>query len=100
MGENLWLLGAEVGFEYLGVGLGTAAFIAYIAKTTSKAFAATQFALFTALTAVPRTTISASSGYIVELMGWEHFFYLCTALAIPGMVLLLKIAPWDSDSKV
>ena len=93
VGENLWLLGAVVGFEYLGVGLGTAAFIAYIAKTTSKAFAATQFALFTALTAVPRTTISASSGYIVELMGWEHFFYLCTALAIPGMVLLLKIAP-------
>ena len=100
VGENLWLLGAVVGFEYLGVGLGTAAFIAYIAKTTSKAFAATQFALFTALTAVPRTTISASSGYIVELMGWEHFFYLCTALAVPGMILLLKIAPWDNDSKI
>jgi len=33
-------------------------------------------------------------------MGWEHFFYLCTALAVPGMVLLLKIAPWDSDSKI
>jgi PAT family beta-lactamase induction signal transducer AmpG len=33
-------------------------------------------------------------------MGWENFFYLCTALAIPGMLLLLKVAPWNGDQSV
>ena len=96
VGEGLWLLGLVIGFEYLGVGLGTAAFVAFIARTTQPAFAATQFALFTALAAVPRTVASSTTGIIVEGIGWENFFYLCTALAIPGMLLLLKVAPWNS----
>lgn len=97
VGENLWLLGAANGFEYLGVGLGTAAFIAFIARTTNPAFAATQFALFTALTSVPRTLANAVTGVIVESVGWTNFFLLCTALAIPGMLLLFKVAPWGQD---
>jgi PAT family beta-lactamase induction signal transducer AmpG len=86
VGEGLWLLGLVISFEYLGVGLGTAAFVAFMARSTHPAFAATQLALFTALTAVPRTVVSSFSGIIVESLGWEHFFYLCTALAIPGML--------------
>lgn len=97
IGEGLWLLGLVIGFEYLGVGLGTAAFVAFIARTTNSAFAATQLALFTALTAIPRTIASASTGIIVDTIGWESFFYLCTLMAVPGMLLLLKVAPWHSD---
>jgi PAT family beta-lactamase induction signal transducer AmpG len=96
IGEGLWLLGLVIGFEYLGVGLGTAAFVAFIARTTNPAFAATQLALFTALTAIPRTVASAATGIIVDTMGWESFFYLCTLMAIPGMLLLVKVAPWHS----
>jgi MFS transporter, PAT family, beta-lactamase induction signal transducer AmpG len=94
IGEGLWLLALVIGFEYLGVGLGAAAFIAFIARTTSRAHAATQFALLTALTAVPRTITNASTGFIVERIGWELFFYACALAAIPGMLLLVKVAPW------
>ena len=97
VGPNLWLLGLAVAFEYLGVGLGTAALTAFIARTTNPAFAATQFALFTALAAVPRTIASATTGFIVESIGWTDFFLLCTVLAIPGMLLLFKVAPWHAD---
>ena len=100
VGDGVWLLALAISFEYLGVGLGTAAFVAFIARSTHPAFAATQFALFTALTAVPRTVASSATGIIVEGMGWENFFYLCTALAIPGMLLLLKVAPWNGDQSV
>tara|TARA_B110000967_G_scaffold199586_1_gene234166 strand:- start:5340 stop:6605 length:1266 start_codon:yes stop_codon:yes gene_type:complete len=99
VGEGLWLLGLVISFEYLGVGLGTAAFVAFMARSTHPAFAATQLALFTALTAVPRTVASSFTGIIVEGVGWENFFYLCTALAIPGMLLLFKVAPWNSQEK-
>jgi len=97
VGANPWVLGGVVAFEYLGVGLGTAAFTAFIARTTNPVFAATQFALFTALTAVPRTLANAVTGIIVERVGWTSFFLLCTVLAIPGMLLLMKVAPWRSD---
>ncbi len=97
MGADPWMLGAVVAFEYLGVGLGTAAFTAFIARATNPVFAATQFALFTALTAVPRTLANAVTGVIVEQVGWTNFFLLCTALAIPGMLLLFKVAPWGAD---
>lgn len=99
MGEELWLLALVIGFEYLGVGLGTAAFLAFIARTTSRVHTATQLALLTALTAVPRTIANASTGYAVELIGWENFFYVCALTAIPGMLLLFKVAPWNGDPK-
>lgn len=94
VGHSLWLLAAVISFEYLGVGMGTAAFTAFIARETSRAYAATQFALFTALAALPRTFANASTGLIVEQIGWTPFFLLCAVLALPGMLLLYWVAPW------
>lgn len=98
IGPDKLVLAVVISFEYLGVGLGTAAFTAFIARTTSITFAATQFALFTALAALPRTFVNALTGYIVDAVGWNMFFYLCALLAIPGMVLLLKVAPWSEPT--
>ena len=90
-----------ISLEAFGVGVGTAAFVAYIARTTHPAYTATQFALFTSLAAVPRTFVNASAGWLVEQLGWVSFFGLCVALAIPGMLLLLKVAPWhQSDNEL
>ena len=100
VGPALWLLAVVIAFEYFGVGLGTAAFTAFIARESSKAFAATQFALFTALAALPRSLANAVTGFIVEETGWVIFFCLCTLLAIPGMVTLLWVAPWQSDREL
>jgi PAT family beta-lactamase induction signal transducer AmpG len=95
--HNIPLLGLVIGVEAFGVGLGTAAFVAYIAHTTHPLYTATQFALFTSLAAVPRTFANAATGYMVENLGWFNFFILCFLLAIPGMLLLIKIAPWNSS---
>lgn len=94
---KLWLLASVIAFEYLGVGMGTAAFTAFIARETSRTYAATQFALFTALAAVPRTLVNGTTGIIVEQIGWVDFFLLCTCLALPGMLLLAWVAPWVSQ---
>ena len=96
VGHSLPWLAMVIGLEALGVGLGTAAFVAYIAQTTNPLYTATQFALFTSLAAVPRTFANAATGYLVDYFGWVQFFVLCFALAIPGMLLLLKVAPWKA----
>ncbi len=98
-GPDKTLLALVISFEYLGVGLGTAGFTAYIARETSIQFAATQFALLTAITALPRTFANALTGVIVDQVGWQQFFLLCTVLAIPGMLLLFKVAPWNGAEK-
>lgn len=92
------LLAFVIAFEALGVGLGTAAFTAYIARTTDPRYTATQYALFTSLAAVPRTVINATTGWIVERTGWLDFYLLCTVLALPGMLLLLRVAPWRDET--
>lgn len=95
---NHTLLALVVGGESLGAGLGTACFVAYMCRETSHKFVATQLAIFTALSAIPRTVCNASTGYIVEWLGWENFFIFCFALAIPGMVMLIYVAPWHGDN--
>lgn len=88
-------LAIVIGLEAFGVGVGTAAFVAFIARTTHPAYTATQFALFTSLMAIPRTFANAATGWLVEAMGWTGFFLLCAVLALPGMLLLFKVAPWN-----
>lgn len=93
---RLAVLAVVIGTEAAGVGLGTTAFVAWMARTTHPAYTATQLALFTSLMAVPRTFINASAGWLVEAMGWFNFFSLCVVLAVPGMLLLFKVAPWSA----
>lgn len=98
VGRNLWVLSAVVLFEYLGVGLGTAAFVAFIARATSKQFTATQFALFSSFIALPGIAAGSTAGWLVEQMGYTWFFVCCTVLALPGLLLLPRVAPWNPTS--
>ncbi|MGB9152614.1 MAG: AmpG family muropeptide MFS transporter [Alphaproteobacteria bacterium] len=94
---NVYYLGLAVGFEYIGVGLGTTAFVAFIATQTNKKFSATQFALFSSIFALPRSVTGLIAGFIVEKMGlgWTRFFLISAVTALPGMVLLYWVAPWN-----
>ncbi len=95
IGHNATGLFIVVSGEYFGVGLGAIALTAFMARETSKAFTATQFALFSSFLAVPRIFANASTGFIIEAVGYTQFFVICTLVAIPGMLLLLKVAPWN-----
>ena len=98
-GNDIIVLAVVVGFEYLGVGLGAAAFMAFMARATNIQHTATQLALFTALASLPRTFANASTGFIVESIGWTQFYLVCAVLAVPGMLLLFKVAPWNGEQE-
>ena len=99
IGHNPMGLFIVVSGEYLGVGLGSIALTAYMARETSKAFTATQFALFSSFIAIPRTFANASTGFIIEAIGYTQFFVVCTMVAIPGLLLLFKVAPWSGEKE-
>jgi PAT family beta-lactamase induction signal transducer AmpG len=44
---------------------------------------------------VPRTFAGSITGYIIEAVGYVNFFLICTAVGIPGILLLFKVAPWS-----
>lgn len=98
MGHNTIALAAVISFENLSSGMGTAAFVAFMAALTNKKFTATQYALLTSLMGIPRVIIATPTGFMAEAMGWANFFIFCALIAIPGMLLLLKVAPWHRDT--
>ncbi len=99
VGSEIPALAAVVGFENLSGGMGTAAYVAYMASLCNRRFTATQYALLTSLMGVPRVIMGASTGYLAKHLGWETFFVTCTLIAIPGMLLLFRVAPWNQRSE-
>lgn len=97
--HSLVNLAIVVGAEAFGVGLGTTVFVAFIMRSTHPLYTATQFALLSALAAVPRTVINAYAGFLVADLGWTNFFWLCTLLGIPGMIMLFWVAPWNGRAE-
>lgn len=95
IGHSLPALSGVIAFENLTAGMGTAAYAAFMASLTNRKFTATQYALLSSLMGVPRVLASAPTGYFATHMGWESFFIFCVVSALPGMMLLLKFAPWD-----
>ena len=98
IGHSVPALSGVIAFENLSSGMGTAAYMAFMASITNKRFTATQYALLTSLMGVPRVLASAPTGFLAKNLGWVSFFIACTVIAIPGMLLLLKFAPWKSKA--
>jgi PAT family beta-lactamase induction signal transducer AmpG len=94
IGPSLPWLGGVIAFENLTGGMGTAAYVAFMASITHKRFTATQYALLSSLMGVPRVMAAAPTGAMARWLGWEAFFMTCVFLAIPGMLLLVRFAPW------
>jgi MFS transporter, PAT family, beta-lactamase induction signal transducer AmpG len=95
-------LATVVAIENFTAGLGTAAFIGFMASLTDRRFTATQYALLSSLLGVPRVFASAPTGFFAEWLGWPGFFLMCTLIAIPGLVLLrwiTRLADADRSSE-
>ncbi len=95
-GHSIPLLSGVIAFENLSSGMGTAAYVAFMASITNKKFTATQYALLSSLMGIPRVLASAPTGFFAKNLGWASFFIACVLIAIPGMLILLKFAPWGS----
>ncbi len=97
--KNLVMLGVAIAAETFTAGMAVPAFGAFIAFLTNKKFTATQYALLNSLVAIPRTLASAPSGWIAAHLGWPGYFLFCALMAIPGMILLARLSPWDNSKK-
>jgi len=77
-------------FENFAAGLGTAAFVAFLMSVCERRYAATQYAVLSALLALTRSVAGRASGDLAEAFGYAHYFLLTFLLGLPAFGLL----PW------
>lgn len=97
-GHNTAALAAVVAIENFTGGLGTTAFVGFMAALTDRRFTATQYALLSSLMGVPRVLLSAPTGWLALTLGWPGFFVLCTLLALPGLVLIRSVTRLSEET--
>ena len=64
------------------------ALIAFMSGFTSPRYTATQFALFSSLYALPGKVLEGTSGFVVDAIGYPHFFTYTASLAVLGLLLI------------
>lgn len=100
IGNSLVALAVAIMLEQLTSGMGTSAYVAYMASLTNKRFTATQYALLSSCMGIPRVIIAAPAGWVAEQTGWPLFFVGCTLAAIPGLLLLPMVsAQYHQDAQ-
>lgn len=96
-GHDLVVLTLAITADNFTGALGGVAFIGYLSSLCTAGMAGTQYALLTSLMAFGRTTLSAGGGWLAAHTGWTVFWMATTALAIPGLLLLLWL--WHHAGK-
>jgi len=91
IGKNYGMLIFAVAFENFGSGMGTAAFMALLMAMCNHRFSATQYAMLSSLATLGGIVIAPTSGFVAESVGWPLFFLISALLAVPGLLLLLKL---------
>jgi PAT family beta-lactamase induction signal transducer AmpG len=95
LAPRLWTYVAIAG-EYGAQGMGTAAMLALILRVCDKQYSATQYALLSSLFGLGRTLAGVPSGYLAHAVGYPLFFALAVVTAVPGLLLLQRIAPFGA----
>jgi MFS transporter, PAT family, beta-lactamase induction signal transducer AmpG len=100
MGKNFTGLALAVNLEHFTAGLVTVATVAFLMRLCNQNFTTTQFALFSSLMAIARDILTAPAGNWAKAIGWEAFFILTLVAAVPGLLLLPAVAPWNGDRRL
>ncbi len=85
------LLLFAIALENIASGMGTAAIVALMMGLCHRQFSATQYALLSAFATIGRVWVGPMAGVLAPQAGWPMFFILSVLMAIPGLLLLVKL---------
>lgn len=94
LGPDFSILLGVMGLDNICGGMGTAAFVAFLISLCNVHYTATQYAILSSVGVLARTFIGPPAGYAVKAFGWPIFFVISIILAVPGLILLHRFAPW------
>lgn len=88
MGHDINAFMVAIAIENVAGGMGGGALVGYLSVLCNKKFSATQYALFSSASGLFSHTIVIYGGSIVELVGWDIYFFGTIILGIPGILIL------------
>ncbi|MEN0057609.1 MAG: AmpG family muropeptide MFS transporter [Bdellovibrio sp.] len=97
-GPQTWALASVVVFEDISSGMGSAAFVAFLGALSNKKYTATQYAILSSIATLGRNFFSGFTGDMVKYLGWDWFFYACALIAIPGLIMLVRMKKYHTDA--
>jgi PAT family beta-lactamase induction signal transducer AmpG len=68
--------------------MSTSAYVTYISTQTNKHFTASQYALLSSITGLPRVIFGSLTGWLASQIGWQMFFVFCALIAVPALVMI------------
>lgn len=92
LGANIPFLVVTICADNLAQGFTGTVFIAYLSSLTNVSYTATQYALFTSLMVLPGKILGASSGFVVDAIGWAPFFVYASLMGVPAIFLAVVVA--------
>lgn len=98
VGASLNWLALVISADNLSGGFSNAAFIAYLSSMTSRAYTATQYALFSSLMTLPGKFFSGFSGVIVDVSSYQVFFVYAALMGLPAIILSWLL--WRHASRI
>jgi PAT family beta-lactamase induction signal transducer AmpG len=95
MPSSLWIVGASVAVEQFGYGFGFTAYMLYMIYVSEGKHKTAHFALTTGFMALGMMIPGMISGWLQELIGYQHFFIWVMICTIPSFLVIpfLKIDP-------
>jgi PAT family beta-lactamase induction signal transducer AmpG len=92
-GANYPLFHLTILVENVSGGMGTTAFVAYLASLCNRRYTAVQYALLTSFMQMfGKFVVVPGSGFLVEALGWINFFILSSLAGLPALLLLWWLA--------
>ncbi|GJE53977.1 MULTISPECIES: AmpG family muropeptide MFS transporter [Methylobacterium] len=88
---EIWRLAIAVSVESLCGSFAGIALITYMSSLTTPGYAATQYALFSSLYALPGKLVAGTSGFFVAAYGYPAFFTMTAAIGIPVVALCFAV---------
>ena len=88
-----WLFATAVVADQFTTAISTVAFVAFLSQLCVREYAAAQYAALGSLGNLSRTTLAASSGFLVDYLdgNWPVFFVITVAMVIPSLIILLLL---------
>ena len=85
-GKNYPVMYAAVVIEHLTHAMGNVAVVALMMALCDVRFSATQYALLSTLSQLPRYGLGWPAGWVADHGGWPSYYVVSFALGIPGLV--------------
>jgi len=93
---HYWIIIVSVAIEQFGYGFGFTAYTLYMLYVSAGKYKTAHFAFCTGIMALGMMIPGMFSGWLQELLGYQHFFIWVMLCTIPGFIMAKQIKP-DKD---